>query len=215
MVFSGAGPTECHQWQTIPCACFLSAVQTLLLSGSRTHPSHWKQALCPYLPLRFSLTWIPITNLLKSLWVSHCGSRTTQCVAIGTCHLSLADVVRIQPGRGVYCCSTPWCMVFCGLNLPHGVCQSIDMGLFLFRPLSVGLQWISVCQFLYEHPFQSHQLDTRNVVIGSNTDSTINLLETIKLFYTLSVSLHVHTDDVQEYQFPHGLANSGFSLYLS
>lgn len=40
MVFSGAGPTGCHQWHTVPSACFLSAVKTPPLSGSRTYPSH-------------------------------------------------------------------------------------------------------------------------------------------------------------------------------
>lgn len=209
MVFRGAGPTGCHQWQTVLCACFLSAVQTPPLSDSRTYPSHWKQALCP---VRHSSQVLP--NLNPHHQPAKVSVGFTR-VAISTCHLSLADVVRIQPGCGVYRCSTPWCMVFCGLNLPHGVCQSTDPGLFLFRPLWVGLQWTSVYQFLYEHPFQSYQLDTRNVVIGSNSNSTIDLLGTIKLFYTLSVSFHVHTDDAQACQFPHGLANSGFSLYLS
>lgn len=210
MVFHGAGPTECHQWQTVLCDCFFSAVQTPLLSDSGTYPSHWKQALCP---VRHSSQVLP--NLNSHHQPAKVSVGFTR-VAISTCHLSLADVVRIQPGRGVYHCSLhldawysvvwTYCMVFASQQT--WVC-------FSFWPLSVGLQWIAVYKFLFEHPFQSYQLDTRNVVIGSNSNSTIDLLGTVKLFYTLSVSFHVHTDDAQECQFPHGLANSGFSLYLS
>lgn len=76
-------------------------------------------------------------------------------------------------------------MVFCGLNLQHGICQSTDPGLFLFQPLWVGMQWTSAYKFLVD------QLYTRIVVIGSNSSSVVDLLGTVKLFYTLSASLHV------------------------
>lgn len=181
-------------------------------------PITLKASLCP---LSHSSQFLPNLNPYQTLTCpslcrfSHCQSRTIWWVAFGFCHLSL----RIMWGfsQVVVCIDTH--------SLLHGTlwsehttgCLSVSRRwvISVFWPPWMGLQWKSVYKFLFEHPFQLCHLYIRNVFIGLNGNSTFDLLGTIKLFYILFPSFHIHTDNVQEFHFLHVLANSGFLLYLT